>query len=259
MFHRLIAPCFAIALFAFGPTAHATTPELVEVHLEYDVPPGGLNGPGQNELPPEAPPPVEREEPRFLLGWDVLVQQLDPSQLPRRFRHPGVSALSELPVPQSQLDASPGALAGGLAYTLSGRPTRYLRLPEVRFQLGGGPIQGSSTPLRGDSGLSLKPDHSFQARFEIGVGFQVPFEHLVPYALLLGGRSRYAVSMQVRHEVLGVIGHERATGGRWEAHVEAGVEVPISPLVRVVLGYRHALVGPAGHGGVIGVRITPDG
>lgn len=257
MLRRLTTLAVIGSVLALGPqAAHATSPEVVEIRLDYDVPPGGLNGPPEPAPPPEPP---RREEPTFLLGWDAIVQQLDPSLLPRHFRRPGVAALGELRVPRTQLDSSPDAMTGGLAYTLSGRPTRYLRLPEVRFQLAGGPVSGPSTPLPGDSGLSLKPDHSFTARFEIGFGFQVPFEHLVPYALLLGGRSRYAVVMQVHHEVLGVIGHERATGGRWEANVELGVEVPISELVRAVVGYRHALVGPGGHGGVIGIRLTPDG
>ncbi|NCQ59074.1 MAG: hypothetical protein GW913_00210 [Myxococcales bacterium] len=279
----------AVAFFSHGSSAAAAQDQAeAEVQIirvpnaEHDVPvpnseqedcldsvpEGGRNQPCARPTPDATPDPEPEAEPTFFeralheaTGYHMLigffVDQVDPGQMSLRFRHPEVSALAGTRLSPAQVRGRHMSLSGGVVFAHTYRPTPWLRLPEVRMYLGGGSIRDGGTSFASDANLQVTPDHTFTARFELGVGVQLPLGPVTPYAMIRGGRSRYAINVRIADGSLGALGSERLTGGVWEAGVEAGVETIVQGNIWLSLAYRRGLVGPTGNGAMLFLAIKP--
>jgi hypothetical protein len=158
-----------------------------------------------------------------------------------------------LTLPGNELRLTTGGFVMGAGY----RPRPWLRAPEVRLYVGGGPIHDSSfTQVTGGSGLSMRPDHVFTARGELLVGFQPRLgDWFRPFILGRVGYSGYFITAQVRDDELGGLGTERINNGRFEGGFEAGAAFRLSDSLQLSGAYRAtwAQDGTHGHGIYVGL------
>lgn len=148
--------------------------------------------------------------------------------------------------------------AGGLAFGLGYRPLPWLRLPEVRFRLGGGDAQTEWTSQAGTPGLEVRADRVWIGAVDLVIGFEVPFERVTPFLRGYASAGFASVRADVRHPEIGALGTERATDGWVGAGFEAGFIVNIHEVFGLTFAYRHGLYGPETSGAFIGLSIVGD-
>lgn len=242
---------FAIALLAatLGSVATArATPPTVEVIIE------GQQRPPDPLPEPEPEPFLPEEDGRAVgsyLAWGTGFR-LDRLAF-------GFDDGAEIAGLNGARLAVPGRVnTGGFALGLGYRPLPWLRLPEIRFRLGGGDAQTDWAPALGSPDLEVRADRVLIGAVDLVVGVQVPFERVTPFLRGYASAGFATVRAEVRHPELGALGAERARDGWVGAGFEAGFVVHFHEALGLTVAYRQGLFGPETSGAFIGLAILGD-
>ncbi|MDH5490598.1 MAG: hypothetical protein OEY14_01350 [Myxococcales bacterium] len=202
-----------------------------------------------------APRSPEAERPPAI-EVSVFVDSLDLGRLEGRLIDPDVRALSGIDFSSEQMGASGHAPVGGLSYFVTWRPAPWLRLVDIGFSLGGGPVSGRWQRL-GSSSFEARPSRILLARLEVGAALELELDSVRLHAGLRGARTHYRMGLEIRHDEIGELGTEVITQGLWEAWASAGIDARVNDHLRVHATYRYGLAGAAEHGVLLGIGITP--
>lgn len=204
--------------------------------------------------------PIQADEPEELTdrpawaAWHVWVDAVDLGELDLVFDEPEVAALAGLRLPQaSALDQG---LAGGVSWGTGARPTKWLRLPEVRVSFGGGSVDsGWIHPDGAPDDLEVRPTSALTFRVEVAGGFAAQIGRLTPFVIGRVGYAGWWIDTEVQHGALGALGTETIADGVWVLGVDIGAGYRISDEVEIFGAWRRTFAGAAGHGGMIGVSL----
>ncbi len=241
---------FAIALFALllvPVTASADSPT-IEVIIDGQ----------QQQQPPPPEPPREPffgdDDGRAVGGYMAYGNGFRLSQL--RFEFDDDSEIAGLN--GTQLVVPDRVNVGGFGFGLGYRPLPWLRLPEVRFRLGGGDAQSEWAPMVGSPGMEARADRVLVGSVDLVIGVEVPLRKVTPFLRGYASAGFASVRAEVRHPELGSLGAERVVDGWVGAGVEAGFNVMFHDHLGLTIAYRHGLYGPETSGAFIGLAILGD-
>lgn len=194
-------------------------------------------------LPEDLPP--EPENPyRSSIGIDlgIFVDVLDLSDLELSFDGAEIQAINGL-----SFDSSPfqTTTSGGVSFGLGGRLWQIFRFPEFRLTIGGASFEDMESLRLGrrDSGFSVQPQSLFFCRIELATGLQYRIGPVTPYALVRGSYASYSFDLSIRHDQLGELGFESASGHAWEVATDVGVSVDVIDHLELGLAWRHTWIG----------------
>lgn len=212
--------------------------------------------PQQQQPPPPEPrePFLEDDDGRAVGGYMVYGNGFRLSQLSFRFDEgseiAGVNGM-DLQVPDR-------VNVGGFGFGFGYRPLPWLRLPEIRFRLGGGDAQTEWAPMAGSAGLEARADRVLVGSVDLVIGFELPLRKVTPFLRGYATAGFASVRADVRHAELGALGSERAVDGWVGAGVEAGFNIMFHEHLGLTVAYRHGLYGPETSGAFIGLAILGD-
>lgn len=242
--HRLALLLAALAPLVATGTARATPPTVEVI----------VGGQEQQQPEPEREPFFPRDDGRAIGGYVAWGTGFRLGQESFGFDDDQeIAGLNgtRLPVPDR-------VNIGGLAFGFGYRPLPWLRMPELRFRLGGGDAQMPWSPLAGSPGLEARADRVLVGAVDLVIGVQVPFEKVSPFLRGYASAGFASVRAEVRHPELGALGAERAVDGWVGAGVEAGFTVHFHEALGLTIAYRHGLYGPETSGAFIGLAILGD-
>lgn len=147
---------------------------------------------------------------------------------------------------------------GGFGFGVGYRPLPWLRLPEIRFRLGGGDAQSAWAPMAGSPGLEARANSVIVGAVELVAGFEVPLRKVTPFLRGYASAGFARVRADVRHPDLGALGSERVMDGWLGAGVEAGFTVMFHERLGLTMAYRHGLYGPETSGAFLSLSVLGD-
>lgn len=155
----------------------------------------------------------------------------------------------------TQLHVPDRVNVGGFGFGLGYRPLPWLRLPEIRFRLGGGDAQSEWAPMVGSPGLEARADRVLVGAVDIVIGVEVPLRKVTPFLRGYASAGFASVRAEVRHPELGALGAERVVDGWIGAGIEAGFNIMFHEHLGLTVAYRHGLYGPETSGAFIGLAV----
>lgn len=151
-------------------------------------------------------------------------------------------------------DSLEGAWRIGGGIGASAELNDWLRIPEVRLSIGGGQLNGTSTPAA-DGALSVSAQSFISLHAELAGGVYHRFGPFVPFFLGRIGYAGYFVDVAVESPALGPLGSETVMDGAFEAGIETGIGLELDDEIRATIAYRGTFTGAPAHGVVLGFSL----